>query len=269
MVPDAAYFKAMAYTISPLNPAEQRPYIELLCDGYFVEGLRSVRTLVDLLREKAPLHPGKRLFATLDNYGQAAYTSGHSTDEHELNDTDGYDLSGLDPAAFEDGEHRGYLTTKSEFFIRHGNMAKSAADRSFEQVHLSYGEGEDGLDFFGLNGETDILDEERLFIQAVPVEHAWEAISAFPNGYFSADLQPQDIWAMAKRFETRYGYCLFGIGAAYVGFLRTQVLSEALVASFTADVLSMFDLVDPFFEAPRVADLIRRSDYLLFNYTNG
>ncbi len=79
-------------------------------------------------------HPEHRVLMTLDDPGQAAYTSGHTIRVHMLDDVDGYDLSRLPKDVFEDGEHQGYLTTLDEFPIRLENLRKCAADTSFSDA---------------------------------------------------------------------------------------------------------------------------------------
>ena len=73
---------------------------------------------------------------TLDDLGQACYTSMHACLTHGLNDSDGHDLSQLSSECFEDGEHKGYLSRKEEFYIREANFRKKAKDVSLETVGI-------------------------------------------------------------------------------------------------------------------------------------
>jgi hypothetical protein len=255
--------------VTPFNQGEPQTFTTLLCDGYRLDNAPSLRALLEVMREKAPLHPGARLFATLDDFPQASYTSGHATDLHQLDDTAGYDLSGLDPEAFENGEHRGYLSTKSEFFIRHGNLSRKAAALRFEDARGKMLWGVDGWDrdFFELNEPAPNLLDREIYVQIVPVAHAYETICAFPNGYFHGDLTPMEIFAVARRFEELYRYELFGIGASYVGFRRAEELPDNAAPDLAEDFLSLYSERQPAEVKERIIGVIRNADYLLFNYT--
>ena len=45
---------------TPFNQGEPQTFTTLLCDGYRVDNTPSLRALLELMREKAPLHPGAR-----------------------------------------------------------------------------------------------------------------------------------------------------------------------------------------------------------------
>src|SRR5262245_5461098 len=166
-----------AFAVTPFKQGEPKTFTTLLCDGYHLSRPPSFRALLDVLHEKEALHPEARLLATLDNFPQASYTSGHATDTHELDDTTGYDLSRVDPAALEDGEHRGYLTTKSEFFIRRGNLMKKAEAVTYADARgkLVWGRDNYDLDFFSANTRPDEIIDGEIYIQIVPVARACEA----------------------------------------------------------------------------------------------
>ena len=258
--------------MTPFRQGERQTFVELLCDGYFVENIGSMKALLRLMDEKTSQHSGRRLLATLDDFGQACYTSGHSIDTHELDSTEGHDLSGVDAAAFEDGEHLGYLTTASEFFIRRANLTRKAAAVSFADVRgeMFWGADKgDGRNFFELNAEPDTILDEEIYIQAVPVDYAYEAICAFPNGYFSGDLSPMQVFAVSRRFEETYGYSLFGIGASYVGLRRTADMSKTEAQAMAADFLSLHQGADDARLQGRIEEIIRDRPIFLFCYATG
>ena len=259
------------FTVTPFKQGEPKTFTTLLCDGYHLSKPPSFRTLIDVFNEKAALHPDAHLLATLDDFDQASYTSGHATDKHKLDDTDGYDLSSVDPAVFTDGEHSGYLTTKSEFFIRRGNLMKKAAATTFADARgkLNWGLDDYDLDFFSLNTRPDEVIDGEIYIQIAPVARACETICAFPNGYFHGDLTPMEVFAVAQRFEERYRYALFGVGASYLGFLRRDDLPQAAARDFAEDILSLHSERQPPDVAARVALVLGNSDFVLFNYTAG
>jgi hypothetical protein len=105
-------------TLVPFAEAMPRTFNTLLCDGVTAHDLSSFAALLALHARLQAEHPKVRVLATLDDLGQACYTSGHATEAVELDDVAGHDLSGLGDDVFEDGEHRGYLSylsTPAEF----------------------------------------------------------------------------------------------------------------------------------------------------------
>ena len=259
--------KARRPTVTPFKQGEPKTFDTLLCDGYRIDDVVSMRALLDILSEKRAAHPGMQLLATLDHLQQAFYTSGHTIGFHDLDETEGYDLSGVDPSAFEDGEHRGYLGTKSEFFIRHSNFQKRATVR-FEELRgkLFWKPTADRPDFFAVNAKPDAILDNTIYVQAVPVARPCEALCAFPNGYFTDDLTPMENFAVAQRFEERYGYALFGVGASYIGYLKSRDLTIPEMRAFADDILSLYrDAGDPSLPA-RVAAVIGAQPFVLLNF---
>ena len=243
--------------------------IEFLCDLYKVTGAISASALVDFIRSKSDDWPDCVLFATLDWFGQAAYTSGHCVNMHDLDSTDGHDLSGLDPAAFEDGEHIGYFTTKSEFPIRKSNFLKQAGTTQFSDVcgALAWDSEDSEADLFEMNSNRDVVLDEFAYVQIVPVDHPYEAISAFPNGYFTSDLSPFDNYAVARHIHEKFGYSLFGIGASYLGFMREDKLAPDLAASLAEDIALLYGEGGNENLKRKIRDCIFGQDILMLRYT--
>ena len=216
--------------------------INFLCDVYKVAGPVTTSGIVEFIRSKSDEWPDCTLLATLDWFGQAAYTSGHAVNSHDLDSTDGHDLAGLDSVAFEDGEHLGYFTTKSEFPIRRSNFLKKATTTEFGDVcgRLAWNAESTESDFFEINSNHDVELDEDAYVQIVPVDHSFEAIAAFPNGYFTSDLSPFENYAVAKLMCEKHGYALFGIGASYLGFMRDEKLAGDAAMSLAEDIASLY-----------------------------
>ena len=73
-------------TLQPVTARDSRRTSYFICDGYVVTGVRLVTGLVGLCREVSARHPEARLLATLDDVGQACYTSGHTVMRHDLDE---------------------------------------------------------------------------------------------------------------------------------------------------------------------------------------
>jgi hypothetical protein len=187
-----------------------------------------------------------------------------------LDDVSGHDLSALEPSCFEQGEHLGHLTTKAEFPIRLANLRRASQKSTFHGLKgkLHWGHDGRGLDFFELNADPSrVLDRDETLVQVVPVQFAFETLAAFPNGYFSDDLSPMDLWCLAQHLEGEYGIELFGIGASYAAFAHSRALSELDERRAASDVLSLYRDCDAGSLLGKTARTLGASGQFLVCYT--
>lgn len=254
--------------------AEARPltFNTLLCDGVTAHNVPSFEDLLALHTRLQQERAGEYVLASLDDLGQAGYTSGHAVDSHELDDVDGHDLSGLGGELFEDGEHIGYLSTAAEFPIRLANLARLSHAVELGQIAgvLKWETPGDANDLVSINKEPEralrIAAEKEVIFQFVPVTSAADAVAAFPNGYFYSDLDPMQNCALARHLEANYGLALLGIGSRFLGFRAREALSGE-----DAQLLST-ELAAIYAGAPQTAvdelrQLITGRDWLLLRYT--
>ncbi|MDQ0034425.1 hypothetical protein J2W30_002180 [Variovorax boronicumulans] len=217
-----------------------------LCDEYRLSGIASMADLAEAARRIAADHPGCKPLFTLDDFGQARYTSGHARMNLELDDTTGHDLSGLPPECFENGKHLGYLSTKAEFGICLHNFKKLIASASFAEAcaHGLTLNDESLQEWIGYQNDPVSLLDQPLSALIVPVAHAHEALAAFPNGYFSCDLDPEANCAVARHLSSVHGYELIGVGAAYLGFLRSSAPDASEASAIAADLCALYNARD-------------------------
>lgn len=202
---------------------------DFLCDHYRLKGNISTESVLALLEKLESDYPDFSFLVTLDDFAQASYTSAHTKMLHDLDETEGYDLTHLPEHCFEDGEHKGYLTTKEELFIRKANIEKHLKDTTFDDVYVKQ------VSLFNEDDDTQVesfkydlasLIEGESYILKVPVETGYEAAYAFPNGYFSCDLSPMENALLARVLYEKFGYNLIGIGASYLAFKKTRGLTH-------------------------------------------
>lgn len=252
--------------INLLDPADTRH--EIICDIYTITDIKSFDELLKIREDYQSQYPDHSILLTLDDLGQAQYTSMHAKGAHDLDDIEGYDLGSVDKRAFENGEHLGYLTTKSEFFIRKGNFEKHIQDISFadvcdegitidDELHL--------LESINLKPE-DLLDTEVLMM-IVPVSDSALALCAFPNGYFSCDLNPFQNYALAKHLQVNYQYQLLGIGASCIGFIRHEMLRPAEIEKLAIDIARLYQCTDDAESVERFTRMITCNQHLFLKYT--
>jgi hypothetical protein len=198
--------------VTAFAPGGAKTFAALLCPGYRCEGVTSISALLDTMRDRSAAHPGARMLATLDDVGQASYTSGHTIDANALDP-----IADDDTIVGEDDE-----PPLPDLSVRLARLVEAAGAVTLDQMrNRLWWTGEHRLSYFDLQDAPDeILDPKAIYIQAVPVTHAWETIAAFPNGYFQGDLSPMENLVLARHLEEAFGYELFGIGASYVGFRR-------------------------------------------------
>lgn len=210
------------------------------CDEYSLRSIASLPELIEAYRRIAGEHPGFRPLFSLDDLPQARYTSGHARNNLGLDDVAEQDIAGLPPECFENGEHLGYASTKAEFAICLRNFTQSVAATTFQDAcaHGLTLDEQALQEWVGFQDNPVSLLDPVLSVLLVPVEESCLGLAAFPNGYFTCDLDPGKNWAVARHLFSRHGYDLIGVGAAYLGFLRALpadlTVAEAVAADFCA-----------------------------------
>lgn len=266
--------EAEALKLTPFSENPKKRLNDLICDGVIAENLGDFATLRATYASLQLEHPDRHVLATLEDPGQAVYTSFHAIEKHQLDDTEGHDLSKLGPECFEDGEHLGYLTTEAELPIRLANLKLRSAQTTFEDAcGVLYWEGgaHEGPAFpdtLMLEPDAALAPElvREVHFQFVPVVNAADSLAALPNGYFTCDLTPMQSYAVTQYLEKHYELKLFGVGASSLGFLRNKALTRN-----EADALAR-DLVKLYQEAPadaveRLIEVLTGKDWLLLRYT--
>ena len=240
--------------------------LEILCDSYLIENLESFEELIEVYNLHKEKNPEKTIIVTLDNLGQAEYTSVHSTMSNDLDVIEGYDLSGIDKECFENGEHLGYLSTPSEFFILKENFLKQVKDVDFLAAcdkGLTIDEDELAILEEINQSPFDFLDKE-IILRIVPVKNAYEGVCGFPNGYFASDLDPFENYALAKHLFEKYGLELFGIGASFLGFIMNRTLDVQEVQELGVDLSNLYDTTPELLE--KLLKITQAKGYLFLKY---
>jgi len=232
--------------------AMPRTFNALLCDGVTAHYLGSFAALLAQQARLQAERPDVRVLASLDDLGQACYTSGHATDAVELDDVAGH--------------------TPAEFPIRLANLRTRAAGLGFDRVKglLDWETIGDANDLITVNRDPEaalrIAQEAEVLFQFVPVAAAADAIAAFPNGYFSSDLDPMQNYALARHLEAEYGLQLFGIGSRFLGFRRGEMLGRSMAERLAKDLAALYAGV-PENATAALAEIMSGRDWMLVRYT--
>ena len=247
----------------------EAPSEHFLCDRHRVDSPTSSQEFIDTYGALKAHRPDASFLFTLDDLGQACYTSMHAKGAHDLDDTAGFDLSGLGPECFEEGRHRGHLTSKSELFIREANYLKGVRVTSLDDVlakRLSlFDESID--DFLSANENIAGVLDAKTYALAVERPHGYQALYAFPNGYFSCDLNPFETFVMARHMQEQFGYVLVGIGASRLAFLPSGPLGPSGVQGLLSFLSRLYasDWDDEVHASAK--DFVGRGGLLVLRYT--
>lgn len=240
-----------------------------LCDEYRISAIGSLNELSAAARTINANHPGCRVLFTLDDRHQARYTSGHAANTLDLGNACEQELAALPPECFENGEYLGYLCTKAEFGICLRNFRAVVAPATFEGacahgLTLDEQAVQEWLDY--QQHPLTLLDQPVSAL-VVPVEQSHDALAAFPNGYFTSDLDPAQNHAVARRLAQNHGYELMGVGASYLGFWRAEAADAVVAQALAQDFCALYNVAERSRMAAVFAEAIVGRDYVWLRYT--
>ncbi|QJI45552.1 DUF4253 domain-containing protein [Pseudomonas sp. ADAK2] len=240
------------------------------CDEYGVSGITSFDDLAEARRKMAESPPGFIPLFSLDDLHQARYTSGHVRNNLGIDDASEQDIAGLPPECFENGEYIGYPTTKAEFAICLRNFTNLVAATSFEDAcaHGLTLDERAQQEWISYQNNPISLLEQPLSALLVPVQQSCQALAAFPNGYFTSDLDPAKNFSVARHFSEAHSYELMGVGASYIGFIRAEPPDTSQAKVVAKDFCALYNTGDEELQAriSAVAQAIFGRTYLWIRY---
>lgn len=203
----------------------RRPYCDdFLSEYYRIHDLKNIEMLLSYVKLKERQNPASKFMMTLDDFGQASYTSMHTKMSNDLDDGEWLSAEDIDQSWFEDGFLKEELSFEQKFKIRRLGFKHGLEKSRYEDVFnkLLYLDEESRQELIDANQNILSLIDKESYLLKVPVKHCYEVIYAFPNGYFSCDLSPFENYYLAKHLEENFGLYLFGIGASYLAFRKGQ-----------------------------------------------
>lgn len=258
-----------------------RNFVPLMAAGWTLEGSFTMWEVAEFIQSESTNYPDQCLFGIIEDLGQASYTSSHAMNSNELDDIDPETQEGLHPDSFEifkAGEAPEFVGMRhpSEFPIRHKIFMNFVSDTGPADWHNSmmWDDGRSGCPTI-LVGSKKRPEVERwgwhreslTYVMRVPVMAACEALAAFPNGYFSDDIQPEGNYALAKALEESFGLRLIGVGATYLGFMRDAPLTTHEAADFGQFLSPLFSN-DPLDVGARIAKIVEGEHTIFIAYGN-
>lgn len=192
----------------------------------------------ELLRAYDEAPAGHQHLFTLEDLGQALYTSMHASHYHDLDSGDWLESAGIEPGWLEDGYPREDLTVAQRLHIRRLGFLRLLPRTSFDSIFAKdLRLNEESLsELQAANKDLASQLDSECYLLRIPAQRACESLYGFANGYFSCDLSPMENFRLAEHLEDNYGYRLFGLGASLIAFRRTHAL-DAQQGSTLLDLL--------------------------------
>lgn len=205
--------------------------------GFAHEWLQEFKTLDEVLERLDALRaadPAHRYLCTLDDVSQCSYTSGHASQDERLY------LDSPDDMDWEDPAQEQALTLAS---LQHrvAQLQRPELVQDWAQVCGTLLLAAEDVDALLLaNGSPEVLLDEVVYVQRLPVPDDELMIAGQPNGYFSADWDSFQNHAVIRHLAAQYGYRFFGMGAAWMGFVRASLPNAVLIDRLIEDLRMLY-----------------------------
>lgn len=234
------------------------------CAYEWLEDFSGLDEILAHLNSLAASDPCHHYLCTLDDVNQCNYTCGHAGQDDRLYLDSPDDMDWDDPE-----QERAWEQASLQHRIAQLNNPEVA--QSWEQVCGSLFTMADDVRALVLaNREVDQLLDDVVYVQRIPVSGDDLMIAAQPNGYFSADWDTFQNHAIIRHLATQYGYRFFGMGASWMGFVRSTPPSEDLTQRLIADLRELYGKGrDEVFNHPDWAEmtqLIQSKPVLMLGY---
>ena len=186
------------------------------------------------LNHLAATNPDHRYLCTLDDVSQCSYTCGHAGQDDRLY------LDSPDDMDWDDPEQE-RAWEQASLQHRLAQLNKPEVAQSWEQVCGSLCTmADDVLALLQANRAPDLLLDDVVYVQRIPVSSDDLKIAAQPNGYFSADWDTFQNHAIIRHLATQYGYRFFGMGASWMGFVHPEPPNADQAARLVADLQQLY-----------------------------
>lgn len=252
----------------PGQSQDDAPFRRLNYDFAYewVENADSLDALLAHLDALRAADPGHRYLCTLDDTAQCSYTSGHAGQDERLEFDAPEDMDWDDPAQ---------LATWELDCLQHRvqQLANPDVVQNWASVCGTLWVAPETVSgLLAANREPDQLLDEVIYIQRLPVPSDELMIAGQPNGYFSDDWDTFQNHAIICHLAEQWEYRFFGMGAAWMGFVRATPLSSDQAQRLVADLRNLYAsgqdkevLQHPAWAA--LADLLTTRCTLLLGYT--
>lgn len=229
--------------------------------GYRITEWRDVDELLAFRDERRAAEPEAQLLFVLDNAGQAAYTSGHTRDKHELRPIDPDELPANERSVYEE---KGRVTAERWASVAVPRLRALVDDATltFDAQLIPIDDGD--IDLLGLYRDPSDVFQSPLDCLSIRAAEPSMAIAALPNGYFRGDLTPMQNYLLAERLRTRFGYEVLGLGSYLAAYIREEPVDTDEAQAIIESVRALYTMSDGL--AAEWARAIHGLRWLLLSY---
>ncbi|EKT4100715.1 TPA: hypothetical protein ACGW13_004173 [Stenotrophomonas maltophilia] len=221
----------MKITSTPLDKAVSDGPIDAFSHALLGDS-PSLDEMLEYLASLQTADPRYRYLFTLDDVGQCRYTSMHASDDARI-------------ALYEDEDPE---TPEDALAARERLLAHVVAQLEHSSHRLEWSAlpgtlmcSDEDIEALGAaNATPDLIVDEVVCVQQVPVDRDDLLIAALPNGYFSADWDIFQNHALIRHLQEHHDYRLFGLGASWLGFQRDSAPSPAQANALVADLQRVY-----------------------------
>lgn len=232
-----------------------------------IASLAEVLACLDDLRRR---EPGHRFLCTLDDPGQCCYTSMHASGQELLEPPDDGTSAAVDyddPLSVHASEARQLAHVQAQLDV----PALRQDWRTLAKARLSWQADVDALVAMNRDPDRLLAEDDNVYVQRLPVPRDDLLIAGLPNGYFSVDWNVFENHALIRHLEAAHGYRFFGIGASWLGFVRTQAPDATAARELVNDLATIYPSDDAAAAAAAwdaLAALLTDRTTLLLGYTD-
>lgn len=220
----------------------------------------SLQEVLDCLATLRREQPEFRFLCTLDDIGQCCYTSGHASMDDRLY-LDG-DVDFDDPEAVHAWEGKGLAHVAAQL--------QSGLQQTWSDVVGELEITDEGIDaLLAMNRNADAVLDDVVYVQRLPVARDDLLIAGLPNGYFSCDWDVFQNHAVIRHLQEKHAYRFFGMGAAWLGFIRDQPIESSDAESLVADLRQLYGQHKPAHNETawrEFSQVIQQQEVLLLGY---
>ncbi len=192
-------------------------------------------TLEEVLEYLASLQtadPRYRYLCTLDDVGQCRYTSMHASDDARIALYEDEDPETPEDALAARGRLLVHVIAQLEHSSHRLQWSALAGTLMCNDADIEA--------LVAANATPDLIVDEVVCVQQVPLDRDDLLIAALPNGYFSADWDIFQNHALIRHLQEHHDYRLFGLGASWLGFQRDSAPSPAQANASVADLQRVY-----------------------------
>ncbi|WP_428175264.1 hypothetical protein [Comamonas sp.] len=168
----------------------------------------------------------------MDDIQQGSYTSGHASQDDRLYLASPPDMDWDDPAQEAAWDIQA---------LQHRARQLRQAPQRWAEVCGSLAVSASDIDaLLAANRAPDLLLDDVVYIQRLPLAEGDPLIAGQPNGYFSADWDSFQNHAIHQHLAEQHGYQLLAMGAAWMALARVQPPGAAQAQALVADLRALY-----------------------------